>query len=667
MSYTAVINPNLPNSYSTLNGIYLQNDNANASISFNIQALNPECQFERLETIENIDEMFPNGSLIVRDTRDIISFISNNQINKILFTFLDGTTKLTFIHSTSYITNAASENEENMVSINFSNRLYKVMQQTALIDLLPYHSPKVFRVSDFVNDVASALGTSARVVNDTSNYMVYRPYTTSDTRIEHPCDNPLQYLNYVTSFASGLNTQRPRFMLWTNWSGELVFKYFEESVYDDPYSSDAYLTQRGLRYKIYDSNNENLRFTSQNGKFYKKIYYMCTDPADQFISKNYYYVRKTPKILDKNNFGPSPDPYTPDNMEALLYQYQDEGQKYNVEMVSSNGTNSMVPGADEIRYDKEWGYFNTSLTPTDDGRMALLGQDFGSAKQYDDLLINGNCGYFQYVDNTEMWKMLFDYTEVHPHYPDTNSLLDSSTSGTSTNLQKILDIRYEAFNQDLLNAKARLETFRKIEKENFIMYVLCCMSKEENSFFAKITGYEVDKTFGSGLTGACGGVPGPTFIPYKYNWVRLNFNSPYGLTGPIDPSSNGSGGSGYYFNNIESWEEDLYIKGNSAQDETWAINLNERGVNSIYLPPGWISSLPQGFRWRPIGALSDVRTSAGATSGSANHIVKMYSTPVSEFLLDSRQPVPSNYIGKYLYYFSAENVVDGTCTQTTLG
>lgn len=657
MSYTAVINPNLPNSYSAINGIYLQNDNG---LSFNINVINPECQFERLETIENINEIFPNGSLIVRDTKDILTFISNNQINKIFFTFLDGKTRITYITSTSYITNAASENEENMVSINFSNLLYKTMQQTALLDLLPYQSPKVFRISDFIKEAASAIGTNARVVDETSNYMVFSPFYTSDDRIEKQLTNPLQYINYISSFATGKGSQEPRFMFWTNWDGHLVFKYFEKNVYDDPYAGNDYITSRGLRYKIYDENIENLSFPSQNNKYYKKIYYMCTDPADQFISKNYYYVRKTPKILDVDpngiTGGSGPvDAYTSDNMDKLIYHYQDEGERYNVELISSNGSNSMVPGADQLIYESQWGNYNSKLRSADVSKLTLLGQDYGSAKQYDDLLINGSCGYFQYVDNPEMWKMMFDFTQVHPNYPDINSLLDTSVDGKDTYLQKILDIRYDSFISNLTNDKARLETFRKIEKENFIMYVLCCMSKQEKCFFAKLTRYETDQTYGAGLSG---GASNTTFIPFKYKWTKLNFGSEYGSTGPTGDV--GSGGTAYYFNNIESWKEDPIIKGNTYQDDSWAINLNERTISKNYLPPGWIANVPQGFKFRPIGKKTG--TSAGdETKGDINHIVKMCAVPISDLLLDSKQEVPSNYLGKYLYYFTAENVVDGNC------
>lgn len=653
-----MIDPNFIISYSTLKEIILQDEQE--TFSYNIFSLNPECQFERLETIENINEVFPNGSLIVRDTKDIISFISANKITKILFTFLDGMHRTGYITATSYLNNAASDNEENFVSIYFSNKLYRTMQNTALLDLLPYENPQVFLISDFVNTVASSLNTSVRQISPISNYIVYKPFTTTPYRSEHPTDNPLQYLNYVTAFACSPNTLKPRFMFWTNWAGELVLKYFEEKIDDDTYANDDYIEERGLRYKIYDPNNENVSLRSQK-KVYKKIYYMGTDPAQQFISKNYYYIRKTPKLLDLPPGGvPPTSAYSPYNMETLLYQYQDEGQKYNIEMVASNRTNNMVPGADEIFYDKEWGYYNTTLMPTDDGRSALIGQDFGSANQYSRLLINGVSGYFQYVDNTDMWKMMFDFTEVHPNYPDTTSFIDYTVSGNSTYLQKVLDIKYQAYEQNRLDAKARLETFRKIEKENFVMYALCCMSKEENCFFAKLTKYELDKTYGAGLSGSpglgvIGGISGSTFIPYRYKWVKLNFNSTYGDTGPVNYS--GTGGTAYFCHNVEAWEEDPLVKSSSTQDNTWAINLNERSIGTKYLPPGWVpSALPQGFYWRPVGANSF------PSDGNIRHIVKMCAVPVSDLMLDSRQNVPSNYLGQYLYYFTAENVVDGSCT-----
>ena len=646
--------------FSSIKNIYLQNDN---NFSFLISGKNAECQFERLELLESINELVPNGSLIVRDTNDIISFIDKNLVNKVTLEFFNGTYAYLYITSTTHITNAASDTEENFIAINVSNGFYKYMQSSALLDETPYYSPQVFKISDFVQFVAGLLNVTA-IVDETSNYMVFKPLNTFDDRTEFASTNVLQYLNYLSGYATSINDIRPRYMFWTNWSNEMVMKHFSYQPEFDNNGASNVLTAKSLRFAIYDSDVPALKLARNNNNLFRKIYYMNSDPADQYISKNYFYIRKTPKILDKIPAGLSGDELDAYKTSSLMYQYQDEGQKYNIELISSNGTNDMVPGADQLNYDGHWGYYNSNILPNDSNLMTLLGKDFGSYSQYNELLYNGLSGYFQYVDNDEMWKMMFDFTEIHPNYPDTDSLSDNTVDGVNTNLQNILNIRYDSFKQNLEDSKSRLETFRKIEKENFVTYVLCCLAKQENCFFAKLTKYEVDKTYGSGLCGASdinviGGVSGATYAPYRYNWVKLNFNSQYGDTGPS--GTVGSGGTAYFFHNVESWEEDPFIKGNTSQDDTWAINLNERSIGNKYLPPGWITDLPTGFKWRPIGAPTNAQTLAGNSSGNIRHIVRMCAVPVTDLLLDSNQLVQSNYIGKYVYYFTAENIVDGNC------
>ena len=54
--------------YSTVKAIYLQS--SYNSESLNILVQNTECQFERLELVENVNDVFPNGVLIVRTIKD---------------------------------------------------------------------------------------------------------------------------------------------------------------------------------------------------------------------------------------------------------------------------------------------------------------------------------------------------------------------------------------------------------------------------------------------------------------------------------------------------------------------------------------------------------------------------------------------------------------------
>jgi hypothetical protein len=119
-------NPNSNAFNSSVIGIYLEDSDssetgANPKFSYNILQKNPECEFHRLELEENIFEIYPVGSLIVRDTKDIVSFIANNNVKSIRLQFQDKSFLSLSVTSTSYVNNAASNTEENYVSVNVSN------------------------------------------------------------------------------------------------------------------------------------------------------------------------------------------------------------------------------------------------------------------------------------------------------------------------------------------------------------------------------------------------------------------------------------------------------------------------------------------------------------------------------------------------------------------
>jgi hypothetical protein len=60
--------------YSTIKAIYLDDESIpSTTVRLNILRQNTECQFERIEFVENVNDIFPNGVLIVRDTKDIVS------------------------------------------------------------------------------------------------------------------------------------------------------------------------------------------------------------------------------------------------------------------------------------------------------------------------------------------------------------------------------------------------------------------------------------------------------------------------------------------------------------------------------------------------------------------------------------------------------------------
>lgn len=736
--------------YSSLKFIFLEDISGN--FSFKISQINEECQFERVEMVENINEIFPNGSVLVRDLNDITTFIKNKNIEVVKIQYFDGTFSYFDITSVVYVNNAASETEENFISINFSNRYYKYLQSSSLVDDISTVSDKkikVYKPHEFFKFIANnILITALRnqtekddavkdqdlYIDEANNFILYRPYNTGDYRIEMPADNAATHLNYISSFSCGsspsgkedepvVNLFEPRFVFWTDWKNRVNFKYFNSNIEKDIFASKEELTEKYLRFAIYNSDVPVVQLTktyideesgdrSQQSNYFRKIYHLRTDPSEQFISKNYYYVRKTPKFLDNTPIDIKTDKnkllkYT---TESLMYHYQDEGQKFNIEFIGSTGPgfeseektdnvgltfNGYTAGAEEIVCGSHWGFYDKLSDVNSRSHLTLLSDQYGTDLQYGNIFLAGKTGYMPYVDNANMWKNMFDITEIHPNYPDASNLSTTEyqpkedelenieKNGHNVNLKKINDIRYKIFENYLKNydnivesEKNNLELIRKIEKQNFIMYVLCCMSKEEESFFALLTEYERDKTYS---------VAGNEKIPYRYNWVKLNFDSPYGLTGPVanfEDNVLGRTGNTYWMHHIERWSQDSLRKGSTAQDDTWAINLNEHGLTSGYLPPGWVKTPPVGFDWRPIG-VSDARFE---NKGTIHHIVKMNVIPMTDLLLDSKQmasqirkqevqdpkdfektittdvPVyPENYIGKYLYYFTATNIVDGTC------
>lgn len=606
----------------------------------NIARQNIECIFEKLELVENVNDVFPNGVLIVKDTKDIISFIKKNLIDKFSITFFNGNTWTFDITSVSAINNAASDTEENFVGIYFSNLYYKKAQKTSLSQLLQVRKPNVYLVHDFIKLVREKVFNNAGGYADlTSNYVLYKALNTIDERQEAVSDNPIEYLNYLASSAvgeipSGLDSGKPNFMFWTEFDGSVNFKYFHRPIQDDPNFNSQ------IKIAVYSGDSVIQKLS--DGKVYRKAYYLNTNPAYQFISKNYYYIKKTPKVLD------TVPPNADENYETqcLMYQFQDEGQKYNIEVVDAENRNQSIPGADQLFYANHWGYFDGLDSVNDSSYHAHIGQKFGTDKKYNALNIMGQSGFMQYVDTTEMWKNMFDMTEVHPHYPDANTF-NQIVPGESTNLQKVIDIRYNSFLSGLSGSSGacgsdRLELIRKIELQNFIMYSLCCMgAKDDESFFAALLKYEEDNKCPTGNEYG---------KKYRYKWSKLTFEGLTGSTGGLTGASGASGASGgtgdscgeLYFHQVERWKFDS-LQSSPTQDETWAINLNERGLTSGYIPPGFIldCALPT-FKLRPVGA----KAQTVQPSEDIFHIVKMYRHTDGD---------------KYFYYFAVENAFDGCC------
>jgi len=269
----------------------------------------------------------------------------------------------------------------------------------------------------------------------------------------------------------------------------------------------------------------------------------------------------------------------------------------------------------------------------------------------------GSSGYMQFVDNTEMWKNMFDMTEVHPNYPDSIGSA-ALVPGNDTYLQKVMNIRYNSFLAEntagasgASGAAARLEEIRKIELQNFIMYSLCCMGnkKDEECFFAALLRYEEDSNCPEGNDFG---------KKYRYQWAKLKFDGPSGASAAtgVSGASGASGSSGAsgagcgvaLFYQIEKWSFDS-LQSSGTQDDTWAINLNERGITAGYIPTGYVTEcVPEGFQFRPIGA----KENPVPSGEDIFHIVKLC------------KYTESNNV---VYYFTAENAFDGCCVSTTTG
>ena len=584
------------------------------------------------------------------------------------------------IHSLSNLNNAASATEESYIGLHFSNYLYFFCQENTLSTVLKLPKPKVYRIDKFFETVFQKIGplyTQGMDINDaTDNYVCYRPLNPKLDGSEVASDNIPEYLNYLTNYAvpyqnikvqtaettgsaagagareSRVSSQyattatpknlKPRYFFWTSWGNYVNLKYLS-SVTTDSIGLKAYNTYN-LRYAIYsgDVPAQNL-----NGNVYKKIYNYSTNQGEQFITKQYYYVRKTPKLLD----GTGGNVY-----QNLAYQFLDEGLKYNIQLVgNTGGINSFGAGSEELEYSGSWGYVDDGRSSGKNSVSTHISNQYGTEAQYIQFDHAGLTGTFQFIDNSEMWKNMFDLTPIDPFYPDTVS--QSAVDATSSNLQKVLDIRFNSAKKQVTEGNTQLDLIRKVELQNFIMYSLCCMGQEQDeSFFAVLTSY-MPNPYSSTNVGT-----------WLYNWKRLDFAPRYV---PDPPNPNQIYAEADVFS-IQTWKPNEKVKGelkqtpNGPDYSTLAINLNENGntgavsSDQYVFSPGW-EAPPNGFLYRPIGFKAGLNDT---NNGNINHIVKMYKKSWKSIFATAgvtlSDPHPS-YDGKYLYYFTAENVVDGKC------
>lgn len=657
-------NPKFNPAYSTVRFIRLTDGTVippNAQNNFlAVNTLNNECRFERLEMVESVNEILPTGTLVVTDLKDIVSYIYSKNIKVVELEFFNGQKILCYITSVSYIDNAASDSDTTTVAINFTNNYYQYFSSNSLIDLLQYKKPQVFAVNELVSKLRVGIFNSstnplnAGYQDFASNFFLYRPSIPFNSGDETQPTNALEFFNYLATGAVD-NENNPNFIFWTSFGGGVNFKSFKRDLTKDPSYPTIDADYRNIA--VYD--NEAVIQKLSDKKTYRKAYFAATNPAYQWISKNYYYIRKTPKHLDQlpeifidpaltgasytEAVDAAREQKAKDAIKNLAFHFQDDGQKYNIEVISIDGRGNEAPkGGDHIIYDKEWGYFDGQVSSNQISITNLIGNQYGVDKNYASLNLMGVTGYMPFLDSPDMWKNMFDLTPIHPHYPDDNTLpvtnISVGITGSSTYLQKVMDVRYDSFLQNQgASAEERLQKMRSIEAQNFITYSLCCMGKQEDCFFAVLQRYEPDKTY----TVAEQTLPSNAKF-YRYKWNKIIFNS--GASGGLSGSSGGISGSCAYVHQLEKWSLDPTIKSGITQDNTWAINLNERGLSANSLPPGWVTTTQTNFSYRPIG----VKTSASySSSGNINHIVRMCIENI-----DSDNKVT---------YFWAENVLDGEC------
>ena len=681
--------------YSQISEIFLLRDDGTPSGSENAELSlmnNVHCKFEKLEMIESVFEQYPKGSITVRDLSDIITVIHENEFNTILIRYLDNTTHYFYITSTSYVNNAASETSENYVSINFSNHLYHIAETEALVNMLNTKKPTVSLISEFISDASKKVNDFVQQhfyyadeitvsLEKTDNFVLYKPLQCLDSRTDLPIDNFIQYFSYLSSYATtGLepyfNKKFPRYLFWTGWDNKVNFKYFYQDCNKDTIQISN-LNRNDFRYAVYDSDTRAIEMQSLNGKKpFKKIYSFLTQPAIQFMSTKSFYVRKTPKILNPGAGAP---------YDQLLYQYQDEGEKYNISIVTSDGIVTDVPrGSNEITFEGHWGYYDDLTSLNKVNKPTHIGNVFGLEQKYVNSKFMGITGLFPYVDNIEMWRHQFDLTPLHPNCP-----LNSYTRN-KTNLDKIISLRYDIY-RSTNGIPKQLEKIREIERQNFVAYVLCCLATpEENlqdeTFFAAITGY-IPETEAYGENGV-NGEP----LKYLYYFHRLkpvvDERTIFFPTIPPSPSNNNPfrAFESVSFPASSGWDFDIMSPDQSVPGDysTYAINLNERtnffvsddlGADGRYAP-GWhaLSILTDEYTnvtYRPIGhSIKNLTTSSGCASFDCGkkHIVRMTKTPMKRLLIEAGttdEDLLAYYANRYLYTFAAENVVDGRCPTPT--
>jgi len=647
-----------------------------------------DCEFHRIEFNESMFDIFPSGVLFVKDQRDILSRLIAGGMDYIKFVFEEGDPVVVHIHSAQHASNAASRDEESYIAIHFSIAFYQFAQETTMSKIMEeYEKPKVFRIDNFINELVDKVNATdventsvlngmgpyleydSDLVDITDNYIVYRPLNPKLDGTEVSSDSVADYLNYISNYAvphkdgpyGNDNLKgKPRFFCWIDWGKHVNFRYF----YDRDTAESKPIN---FRYAIINSDAAKVKIGNAE---YSKVYNYSTNQGGQYITKEYYYIRKTPKVLDYNH------PEDENEYQHLNYQFQDSGEKFNVEIISTEkndfGTfNTMIAGSQELKYPGVWGYIDGSKLESKESVESHIGGVLGYKGEYSKMNFAGFTTSFNYYDHSEMWKNMFDLTPVDPFYSGGEYYLDSSVNTNNSKLQKVIDIRWNSLlDEKQKPEKSQLELIRKVEVQNFVLYSLCCMGEEqEQSFFAKLHSFVYGTTYD---------IQPRTERNWLYTWTKIVpdirrkeddgeiLNQPAGLTF-----------TDYDIKHLRGWTYDFSeTSGLTFDDENvykFAININEKGnTGSInapdsYFNPGWAK--PSGnLKYRPIGVqgnatkfIGDQAATNGYT-GPVNQIVRMYKKSWISLLGEAGVTlIDPGYIGKYLYYFSSENVLDGPC------
>ncbi|NBO36896.1 hypothetical protein EBU91_05125, partial [bacterium] len=339
-------------------------------------------------------------------------------------------------------------------------------------------------------------------------------------------------------------------MCWTGWDNVVNLKYFWQNISDDVYGISN-KEQYNHRFCVYDSdtNQISIEIAENESLKFKKIYQLMTSPADQFMSKKYFYIRKTPKFLNDYSVG--------NTFTKLTFQFQDEGEKFDYEICTSDGLTASVPrGANEMVDNSHWGYYDSYSSLDKVSDASHIGHDFGYLARYNGITFMGLTMAMPYVDCPEMWKNQFDLTTIHPN------LGARIIQNEKTFLQKVLDIRYDTF-KETFGVSKQLEKIRQIERQNFISYVLCCLKEQkEESFFAALLGYEPERRpyNQQGVN--------EEWLKYRYYWAKIKIvpdeNAiPYGGTGQGGLIRYGLDGTHMRAFENQLWQLDI---GNPPQD-----------------------------------------------------------------------------------------------------